>query len=585
MMREKKLKLTLRENWEFLNGKFKFCIPILSNILRVAIFGGLFLLCVNSQNSQAQTQTNDSVATYIESRIESTLNTYYYSSFDSALFYLEPLSRLALDNHLFDLYLGISIEKAYLAWEYQEIDSLQKFISNGNTISQKYRNSLDSMTNSINELVYLEGMQAYGFGDYKLAIESFERIIETERNISAPDSMELFYNYVNLGQSYLNIQDFENALLFYNQAKQWLPENHSQYDAIRDYSYQLAKTSAAIGTTFFIQGKSFKSLSICKKSKPYFFSALSVLKHKKDSPSAIQLLSLTYKKIADYYLYVNEKDSAVYYADKMKKIHFPNDTDHMSNNLYIGSVLLKAEKYQESLSLFNESKALGDKIYKGKHFQMAKMQYHLGQWHAAQKNWKQALGFYQTALTQLTDNYKSGDSVYDAKTPTGVTVDNELLKVLLLKAEALAGWYKSDVTKQKQLLASLENYRLAIDLVGQMRNNFLLSESRQFLASKSHEIYEHAIEVAYQAYELGLGDKYVEEALWLMEKNKSNLLLEAVKDASAKQFAGIPKDIIEQETQIKSKVAYLKRALSKEADNDSEKANQLKNSLFEAQQS
>ena len=70
-----------------------------------------------------------------------------------------------------------------------------------------------------------------------------------------------------------------------------------------------------------------------------------------------------------------------------------------------------------------------------------------------------------------------------------------------------------------------------------------------------------------------------------MEKNKSNLLLEAVKEASAKQFAGIPLDIIEKETQIKSKVAYLKRALSKEADNDSEKANQLKSSLFEAQQS
>ncbi len=583
MMRVKKSKWILKENWELWNGKFQLAIPTLNNIIRVAILGGLFLLCVNSRNSQAQ--ANDGVATYIENQIESTLNTYYYSSFDSALFHLEPLSQLALDNHLFDLYLGISIEKAYLAWEYQEIDSLQKFISNGNAITRKYEDSLDSKVDLVNELVYLEGMQAYGFGDYKLAIESFEKIIETERKRSAPDSMELFYNYINLGQSYLNIQDFENARLFYNHAKQWLPKSNSQYDAIRDYDYQLAKTSATIGNTFLVQGKSFKSLSISKKSKSYLFSALSVLEHKKDNPSAIQLLSLTYKKIADYYLYVNKKDSAVYYANKMKEIYFPNDTDNMLNNLYLGSVFLESKKYKESLLFFNETKVLAEKVYKGKHFQLGKVQYHLGQWHAAQGNWDKALGFYQNALTQLTDNYAPSDNVYDAKIPTGVTVDNELLQVLLLKAKALAGWYKSDVTKQKQLLASLENYRLAIDLVGQMRNNFLLSESRQFLASKSHEVYENALEVAYQAYQLGLGDQYIEEAFWLMEKNKSNLLLEAVKDAAAKQFVDIPLDIIEKETQIKSKVAYLKRALSKEADNDSKKANQLKNSLFEAQQS
>ena len=535
MMRVKKLRWKLLERWVLWIGKFQLGMLLLNNTSRVTIFGGLFLLCIDCGNAQAQ--SSDSLAIYIESQIENTLNTYYYSSFDSALFYLDPLSQLALDNRFFVLYLGISIEKAYLAWEYQEIDSLQKFISNGNAIIKKYGDSLDSDASIGNELDYLEGMQAYGAGDYKLAITSFEKIIEVERSLSAPDSMELFYNYVNLGQSYLNIQDFENALLFYNQAKQWLPKNYTQYDAVRDYNYQLAKTSAAIGNIFFVQGKSFKSLSICKKSKRYFFSALSVLEH------------------------------------------------NMANNLYIGSVFLKAEKYGESLSLFNESKALAERIYNGKHFQIAKVQYHLGQWHAAQGNWEEALAFYQKALAQLTDNYKFGDDIYDAKTPIGVTVDNELLKVLLLKAGALTGWYKNDVTKQKQLLAALGNYRLAIYLVGQMRNNFLLSESRQFLASKSHDIYEDGIEVAYQAYQLGLGDKYIEEAYWLMEKNKSNLLFEAVKDASAKQFADIPLDILAKETQIKSKVAYLKRALSKEVDTDSEKASQLKNSLFEAQQS
>ena len=363
---------------------------------------------------------------------------------------------------------------------------------------------MDSDPSLRNELVYLEGMQAYGYGNYKLAITSFERIIEVERNLSAPDSMELFYNYVNLGQSCLIVQDFENALLFYNQAKQWLPKNHSQYDAIRDYNYQLAKTSAAIGNAFFIQGKSLKSLSISEKSKSYFFSALSVLERKKGSPSAIQLLSLTYKKIADYYLYINKIDSAVYYADKMRNIHFPNNTDNMLNNLYIGSVFLKAEKYKESLSLFNESKVLAEEIYEGKHFQMAKVQNRLGQWHAAQGNWEKALGFYQKALAQLTNNYKSEDNVYDVKIPKEVTVDGELLQVLLLKAKSLTDWYKSDVTKQKQLLAALGNYRLAIDLVGEMRNNFLYYQNRGSFWLPSHMRYmKNAIEVAYQAYQLG----------------------------------------------------------------------------------
>ena len=63
------------------------------------MFSGLFLLFIHDRNAQAQSK--DSIATYIESEIGITLNTYYYSSFDSALFYLEPLSHLALNTGTF----------------------------------------------------------------------------------------------------------------------------------------------------------------------------------------------------------------------------------------------------------------------------------------------------------------------------------------------------------------------------------------------------------------------------------------------------------------------------------------------------
>jgi hypothetical protein len=126
----------------------------------------------------------------------------------------------------------------------------------------------------------------------------------------------------------------------------------------------------------------------------------------------------------------------------------------------------------------------------------------------------------------------------------------------------------------------MHTYHAAVELVDKMLQKFPSIEYKQFLSAKTLSIYEQAMQLDWEAYRLEeQSQQYFAEAFFIAEKSKSALLLEAVKNAAAKDFAGIPKALLDQENELKRKLAYWEKRLYELALND-EEAGQIREDMI-----
>ena len=116
----------------------------------------------------------------------------------------------------------------------------------------------------------------------------------------------------------------------------------------------------------------------------------------------------------------------------------------------------------------------------------------------------------------------------------------------------------------RDLKMSLATFQLASDLIDIMRHGYKSEGSKLFLGERAKEIYEKSIRVALKLNEITKDQVYAENAFEFAEKSKVSVLLDALRDADAKQFAGISDSLLEQEKEIKIDLAFYDKSLAEE---------------------
>ncbi|MEM0993965.1 MAG: CHAT domain-containing protein, partial [Bacteroidota bacterium] len=143
----------------------------------------------------------------------------------------------------------------------------------------------------------------------------------------------------------------------------------------------------------------------------------------------------------------------------------------------------------------------------------------------------------------------------------------ESLVILKHKAQSLRAVNK--------LQASKSTLQLAIQLIDQIRYNYLAEGSKYALLERAMSIYEQAIDLALE----------MDDETWafeVAERSKATLLLESVKNAEAQTFAGISEELLEQEREQKVQIAFYERLLN-EAESEADRV-KYQRKLFDLKQ-
>lgn len=404
----------------------------------------------------------------------------------------------------------------------------------------------------------IKGDAYLNLGRNEEAIESLLAGLALFEQGGAADSKEQASCYNDLGIAYwnngnmdLSLQYLQNAL---NLREQLYGQNHP---AVADTYNNIGLVNAEINT--------FASVI-------YFKNALKIYQslYDQNHPKialVLNNLALQYDEQEDY-------NMALEYLQQVSAIWdqiYTNDHPSKAFTAFsIGNLYYHQQSFEEALVYLDQALIMYSRLYGDKHPEIANIYNLKGDIYLKQGKYKMAVEIIQMAIyanlagQEVTDIYQNPklENYYNA---------DILLSSLQQKSDAFETYHYNKTLKFRDLKAALETLEKADELVSHIRQIRLSEKDKISLSAKASEIYEAGVSLSYQMSQVVFSPRrYLEQAFYFAEKSKSAVLLSAIQDTNAKEFSGIPSELITAESQLKSDIVRQEQMLATNQNPDKE---------------
>lgn len=320
-----------------------------------------------------------------------------------------------------------------------------------------------------------------------------------------------------------------------------------------------------------------------------------------------EVIAASYNDLGLVYIQTDADKALDYYEKALNIYEQAHGKQHPKvaiANTNIGFVYQKLELYGDAINYFESALAIWDKLYSGAHPSKAFMQFSLGNTYKSMKDYKAAQGYYERALQLYTQSYgishperarvlnalgtldisenKYQEGLRHYQEALQANVNNfssndiqvnpvlvnfydgySLLYSLLYKAEALEARHFGKTLKFKDLDLALKTLQVCDTLIDKLRQQTTNENDKLSLGIIASDVYADGVRIAFEAAQVAFDKKqYNELAFYFAEKSKSAVLLEAISDANAKSFAGIPSAMLEEEKELKASIALCTQKLA-----------------------
>lgn len=442
--------------------------------------------------------------------------------------------------------------KEYLARVYidyakydQAIANLQEAI---NYFKSKHLKKNLSVAYSVLGVAY-DGKEAIdsSLTNYKKSIKIGEELVDPNYNILAANSYNLGLTYNDrLGNSDQSIKYFTKAVTFdsiLNPKNQYLVDDYRNLSAayLSNFDIENAKKYAE------------KSLSLAEEvlgeSEFYMiatskFVLANVLIKNNQKEEALAIANEAFNEIV-----TNTKENHRYVAnanyqlgdlymqakDTLNAINYLKKASKISNDINRGLFELKANKSLIDLGFY------ADNVFKRQDLLL-------------NTKFKNATYFQVEYLIQKINYFKNKSEIEAAKSlvleleKRYSDVQISAFQQIQLKALQIElFWQSPDFNLEEETSRFLK-------LVVDSKNNFSNHNNQVYYANYLKEAITKTLNSVYKAYQKTSQESYLNLFLKLIEVNKNSALLEGVQQVKFKNIAGVPKELIEKEQQLKDKL-------------------------------
>ncbi len=449
-----------------------------------------------------------------------------------------------------------------------------------------------------NDTTFAEAYHRLGIHHYYLdqeheAIAAWENAIQIRAEVFPPHHVKIIKGYRNIGNSYVALNELDNAQVALQQALDLNLENPATDTSL------LADLYRELGYIFSEQEDT-------KKADTYLTIAQNLCeKVYPDNPWELA-------QMYDYrYLHEKRKQNAeqmIFFIEKsLKQLEAIQDKDtgdiwriaNNYNNLAIAYELLKDDPkaqvyYTKSLET-NENYKADRKIEITQNYanligvyhrqgllQEAKQSaakalaiaeqldnpslhslvlHNRAEMYGAQKAYAKALKDYQQSIQLLVPAFRS-DDFFDNPSSTSTVLGNKPSLIISLDDKAVSLHELSKVEKTTTYLeASVLTYDTIAQFIDQVRLDFESDESKAFLTNQAKIIFERAIQTNLDLYAQSKNTTYLKNAFNFVERSKAVILLDAIKENQAKISANIPADLLERERTLRGIIQDIEQEL------------------------
>jgi CHAT domain-containing protein/Tfp pilus assembly protein PilF len=380
-------------------------------------------------------------------------------------------------------------------------------------------------------------------GDFDGALESYQKALDIRLEIQGSQHPQVAKIYNSMSQVYWNQGDTLTAKEYYNKSlfiKIRFMVDLRFYTMVKNYKIMDAGESGK---------QSFK------KAKDFFTRALAL---NKDGHHP--LVADVYENIGIISTYEGDYERALEFFGKAIRSRletFGEDSLHLARNYHnIGICLAFKGDIDEAEDYLQRAMNIKQKALSPLHPELADTYYQLGKVKLTKELLDEALKYFQLGIKATVPGVP-GDNIYKNPSIEGRFSSETLLKLLTAKAEALSIKFAFHPTENHVLEFSLSTYLLAVQLVEKTRIHYKSEDYKLYFGEKCQTIFDQAIQTAMNLYTITGQPKYKITALEISEKSKAAVLTEALYESRAREFSGIPQDLLNKEQQLKEQlVAY-----------------------------
>lgn len=218
---------------------------------------------------------------------------------------------------------------------------------------------------------------------------------------------------------------------------------------------------------------------------------------------------------------------------------------------------------EAALQYFQKALDIYLAVHSNVHPDVARTYNEIGKLYNQKGEFEKALSFYQKALISNTLNFEDPDIESNPNFNDYLDA-NTLLNSLFLKAKAFEYYHFNFSLDFKDLKNSLNTLFVCDSLVDKIRQLRSNEADKLALSTLAEQVYETGVILTYTMADLSFKkDEYYEHAFYFSEKRKSAVLLEAIADASARQYANIPSEKLAEEQQLKDELTFYEQEVAK----------------------
>ncbi|GAA4276006.1 tetratricopeptide repeat protein [Aquimarina mytili] len=469
------------------------------------------------------------------------------------------------------LIIGVKIDgenKAYvagiyytLADLYRRLGKLELSIINFEKALIIYTKTLGETAINVSNTYYSTGLVFEHKGHYEKAFEYYKKALTIflEKKSTHP-TVSIIYS--GIGNTLLGKGAYQKALQYFNEgldvALQSVGERHVITGVI-NYNIALA----------------YKELKDYDKALSYNKKSLGIkLSNYGDNHPRI---ALSYNQIGDISRARKQYNEALQFyknALKIYSIKFDDAHFEVAESLEkIGALKQEMGLYDEALDYFKKSLEIRKKVFSENSSFVAQSYINIAEIFLIQKDYQKALVQYEKALkANIFLNTK--DQYFDKK-------------IFLTTLQGQANTHKKLYQQSKSITdfnKAIAIYQKADTLINTIRQSFTNYQDKVSFAKQAKEVYQGAIEAQLLLYEIENNQKTLTKAFYYTERSKANTLKELLNDANAKNFTGLPTDLVALEKDLRINKAFYQSKLTQEhseKDGDSSKITRYENKLFE----
>ena len=341
-------------------------------------------------------------------------------------------------------------------------------------------------------------------GMYQEANRAVEADLKMCREAFGDTSLLTTNAYITVGIVASQVGDYEKEISYYEKAAEMLnfliPQKQYHHYAVY---INLAHAYTNKGAE--------------EKAYPYYLSSKKILEN--ISPEGDPERSDVYSSLAIYHADYGEKDSVVYYADKVDAIF--EDLNHglkLQAFFKCGDALYRVGLDEHAETFHRELIQTIDADYGGKHFYKAQVLLRRAE---EQDEIPEKLSILNNALQSVHPSF-APDSLTDIPSLPNFTELTTARDVLLEKSETLADFYFPEPTEQ-ELRVIWNHVGLGIEVL-----NALFEEQQSAAATRTNAMarafYRIGLESLLELHKATGQDEYLDDAFELMQRSKGHLL-------------------------------------------------------------